>query len=100
MYVIVEFVEALPAHLTPLRQSLVSLAHALLEKRLGCLTFDIGQDEMDSMSFLIYQVYTNKAAYVAHTELPEYAAHRSAADPWTRTRRHLTYELVSRAGNA
>jgi len=100
MYVVVEFVESVEEHRASLRQSLIMLSRAMLEKKLGCLFFDVGQDELDGGSFLIYQVYSSKAAYVAHVELPDYAEHRRAADPWTATRRHLSYELISRAGVA
>ena len=100
MYIVVEFVESEREHRASVRQALVMLSRTLLEKKLGCLMFDVGQDEMDGGSFLIYQVYTSKAAYTAHIELPEYANHRVATDPWTHSRRHLSYELVSGAGIA
>ena len=100
MYVVVEFVEAKREHRASLRQTLILLARAMTDKKLGCLTFDVGQDEMDGGSFMIYQIYTSRAAYVAHLELPEYAEHRLAADPWTITRRHLSYEMISGAGIA
>jgi len=100
MYVVVEFVESMREHRGALRQSLILLSRAVLEKKLGCLVFDVGQDEMDDGSFLIYQVYSSKAAYITHVELPDYAEHRRAADPWTATRRHLSYELISKAGVA
>lgn len=100
MYVVVEFVESENEHRASLRQSLIMLSRAMLEKKLGCLMFDVGQDEMDRGSFLVYQVYATKAAYVTHLELPDYAQHRLLADPWTATRRHLSYELISGAGIA
>ncbi len=100
MYVVVEFVDAEREHRASVRQTLLLLGRALTEKKLGCLTFDVGQDEMDGGSFLVYQIYTSKAAYVTHLELLEYAEHRLVADPWTVTRRHLSYELISGAGIA
>jgi quinol monooxygenase YgiN len=100
MYVVVEFVDAEREHRASVRQTLLLLARIMTDKKLGCLTFDIGQDEMDGGAFLVYQVYTSKAAYVTHLELPEYAEHRLVVDPWTVTRRHLSYELISGAGIA
>ncbi len=100
MYLVVEFVEAEREHRASLRQALMVLGRTLSDKKLGCLHFDVGQDELDGGSFLLYQVYTTKAAYVAHLELSEYAEHRLLADPWTHTRRHLSYELISGAGIA
>ena len=100
MYVVVEFVEAHRDQRASVRQALLLLARQLVDKKLGCLTFEVGQDEVDGGSYLLYQVYVSKAAYVAHLELPDYAQHREQTDPWTATRRHLSYELISGAGVA
>lgn len=100
MYIVVEFVEAVREHRASLRQALMVLARAISDKKLGCLQFDVSLDEMDGGSFLLYQVYTSKAAYVANLELPEYGEHRLVADGWTHTRRHLSYELICGTGMA
>lgn len=100
MYVVVEFVEADAAHRAGMRQALLVLSRSLLEKKLGCREFDVAQDDLDGSAFLLYQVYDSKAAHVTHMELPDYADHRLLVDPWIKTRRHLTYELISGAGLA
>ena len=41
---------------------------------------------------------TTQAAYLAHRELPHYAEFRILADPWTRSRRVLTYDAVALSG--
>jgi len=50
--------------------------------------------------FLLYQLYEDEAAYRTHRELPHYADFRLLTDPWTRSRRVLTYESVTLAGDA
>lgn len=100
MYVVVEFLEAVPASRGQLRTAVLLLARQTVEKKIGCHHFDVGQDEVDGGAFLVYQVYDSKAAYLAHLERPEYAEHRVLVDPWVRTRRNLTYELISGAGIA
>ena len=100
MYVVVEFIESQPAHKAALRQALGVLARQMLDKKLGCLVFDVASDEFDEAAFLLYQVFASKAAHVAHVELPDYADHRMLVDPWTRTRRQLTYELFAGSRNA
>ena len=100
MYIVVEFVESQKQHQPALRQALLLFARSVMDRKLGCLMFDVGQDEVDRGSFLIYQVYTSKASYTAHIEMPEFADHRALCDPWTSTRRHLTYELISGSGVA
>lgn len=100
MHVVVEFIEAEPQHRIAMRQTLLFLARTTLEKRRGCLNFDVGQDSIDGTSFLLYQVYESREAYTEHLELPEYAEHRLLVEPWTRSRRILTYDHVSHGGVA
>ena len=100
MYVVVEFIEADTSHRAGMRQALLVFSRMMLEKKLGCREYEVAQDDLDGSSFLLYQVYETKAAHVAHLELPDYAEHRLLVDPWIKTRRHLTYELISGAGLA
>jgi quinol monooxygenase YgiN len=100
MFTVVEFLEGAPAQRASLRQALILFAHAMQTRKLGCHQFDIGQDDIDGNSYLVYQVYETKAAHLAHLELPIYAEHRLLVDPWIATRRTLTYELVSAGGVA
>ena len=98
MYVVVEFLDVDRDHRATLRSSLVLFAHAMLGCSLGCRTFDVSQDDLDGSAFLLYQRYDSKEAHRAHLELAEFAEHRLVVDKWVRTRRSLTYELVSHAG--
>ena len=100
MYVVVEFLDADPGHRSALRAALVMHAHAMLTKSPGCHAFDVSQDDLDGSAFLLYQRFDSKPAYVTHLEQPGYAEHRALVDPWVRTRRSLTYELISEAGVA
>jgi autoinducer 2-degrading protein len=100
MHIVVEFVEAHPGHVVALRGALQFLARMTIEKKRGCRQFDVGQDSIDGSTFLIYQIYETREAYTEHLELPEYADHRILSDPWIKTRRILTYDLVSHGGSA
>lgn len=94
MHIVCEFIEAEPQHRTALRAALVFLARTTLDKRRGCARFDVGSDDLDGTGFLLYQVYESRACYLEHLELPEYAEHRVLTDPWTKTRRLLSYEML------
>jgi len=100
MYVVVEFLDADPAHRVALRTSLVMFAHAALTGTSGCVAFDVGQDDLDGSAFLLYRRFEDKAAYSASLESPAYLAHRAQVDPWIKTRRTLTYESLTEAGVA
>ena len=100
MHVIIEFVEAKPEHRAALRTTLLLRAHSVLDQKIGCHQFDISEDDLEDTSFLLYQVFENRAAYRSHLEMQEYAEHRLLVDRWIKTRRTLQYDLISEAGVA
>jgi (4S)-4-hydroxy-5-phosphonooxypentane-2,3-dione isomerase len=100
MHVVVEFLDIEPAHRVVARHAIVLYTRAALAKAMGCRQFDVAQDDVDGHSVLLYQIYESKAAHTAHLELPEYAEHRLLVDPWIRSRRILTYSLLSSASLA
>ena len=65
----------------------------------GSPKVDISVDPLEGASCLLYQVYEDEAAYLAHRELPHYADFRVLTDPWVRTRRVLTYQAVALQGS-
>jgi autoinducer 2-degrading protein len=94
MHVVVVFLEAERGSEAELRDALRRHARTCLEKEPGCHRYDVSIDPVDGSAFLLYQIYDDEAAYLAHRELPHYAEFRTLADPWTRRRRVLTYEGV------
>ena len=100
MYIVVEFLEAVATQRANVRMSVLMLSRAMVDKKLGCHTFEVGQDDLDGSSFLLYQVYASQSAYTTHLELPDYGEHRLLVDPWIKSRRTLTYEMISDAGLA
>jgi autoinducer 2-degrading protein len=100
MYVVVEFVEAEPSHRASLRNALLFWARTTLERDRGCQRMDVSQDDIDGTTFLIYQVFDSKDAYMRHMEMTEYAEHRILTEPWTKSRRMLAYDLISHGGTA
>ena len=100
MLVVVVFLEAERGREAEMRAALRAHAKACLEHEPGCQRYDISVDPLEGASFLLYQVYEDEAAYLAHRELPHYADFRILTDPWVRTRRVLTYEAVALQGSA
>ncbi len=94
MFVVVVFLEAERGQQDDLRTALITYARMCVEREPGCRRFDVCLDPVDGTAFLLYQVYDDEAAYLQHRELPHYADFRILADPWTRSRRVLTYEGV------
>jgi autoinducer 2-degrading protein len=95
MHVVVVFLEAKGGRQEELSAALRRHALMSLEAEPGCLRYDISVDPIDGSAFLLYQIYDDEAAYLAHRELPHYADFRVLTDPWVRSRRVLTYRGVS-----
>jgi autoinducer 2-degrading protein len=95
MHVVVVFLEAEPGRQSELSDALVVYSKICLEREPGCERYDVSLDPVDSASFLLYQIYENEAAYLAHRELPHYADFKILIDPWTRSRRVLTYQAIA-----
>ena len=100
MLVVVVFLEAHGGRQEELRDALRVHAKICLDREPGCQRYDISVDPLEGASFLLYQVYTDEAAYLAHRELPHYADFRILTDPWVLTRRVLTYQSVALQGTA
>jgi (4S)-4-hydroxy-5-phosphonooxypentane-2,3-dione isomerase len=98
MFVVVVFLEAEAGRNGELSNALRFHAKTCLEREEGCHRFDISVDPLEGTSFLLYEVYVDEAAYLAHRELPHYADFRVLTDPWVRTRRVLTYRAVALEG--
>ena len=95
MQVVVVFLEAHPGRREELRNALRAHAKACEEREAGCHRYDISEDPLEGGTFLLYQIYTDEAAYLAHRELPHYADFRSLTDAWVVSRRVLTYRSVA-----
>ncbi len=100
MHVVVVFMEAERGRQDDMRTALIDYAQTCLEREPGCRRYDVCLDPVEGTSFLLYQIYDDEAAYLAHRELPHYAEFRTLVDPWTRSRRVLTYEAVALSATA
>jgi autoinducer 2-degrading protein len=99
MHVVVVFLEAEDGRQWELGEALLVHARMCLDREPGCRRYDISSDPLEGSSFLLYQVYVDEAAYLAHRELPHYADFRLLTDPWTKSRRVLTYKAIALAGS-
>ncbi len=95
MFVVVVFLEALAGRAEELSEALRRHAKTCLEREPGCHRYDISADPLEGSAFLLYQIYADEAAYLAHREMPHYADIRFLSDPWVRSRRVLTYKAIA-----
>ena len=95
MFVVVVFVEGKREHRSALREALLMQARTTVEEEPRCHRFDVSADPVDSASFLIYAVFDSLAAHKAHQETQPYANYAILTEPWTKSKRVLTYDLIS-----
>lgn len=95
MHVVVVFMEVERGRQDDVREALESYAETCVDREPGCIRYDVSADPVEGTAFLLYQVYDDEAAYLAHREMPHYAQFRTLTDPWTRSRRVLTYEAIT-----
>jgi quinol monooxygenase YgiN len=99
MFVAVVFIEGKREHRTALRDTLLFHARLVTEKVPRCRRVDVSVDPVDSASFLIYAVFDDEAAYKAYQETQQYADVAILIEPWTASRRVLTYELIAESSS-
>ncbi len=97
MFAVLVFLEAKPEHREKLEPILLVNARNSLDRETGCRRFDVMRDPVDPNGFALYEVYVDAAAHRQHLELPHYAEYRLLVDPWIKSRRVLTYEVIERA---
>ena len=100
MYVVVVFLEAKNGRQDALRRALLQHALNSLEREVGCKRYEVCLDPVEPLAFLLYELFADAAAYNTHRELPHYAEFRVLTDPWIRSRRVLTYEMITGSGSA
>ena len=91
MYVVVVFLEVKPARIEVFREHMKHWARRVMETEPGCLQFDVNEDPELPGSFLLYEVYTDEAAFKAHGETPQFAEHMQVIKDWLSSRKRLTY---------
>jgi autoinducer 2-degrading protein len=95
MHVVVVFHEVERERQEAMREALIAYAQTCVEREEGCRRYDVCLDPVEAGAFLLFQVYDDEAAYLAHREMPHYAHFRILTDPWTRSRRVLTYKALT-----
>lgn len=65
-------------------------------KEPGVLRFDVLQNDSDPNEFVLYEVYANEAATLAHKETPHYRTWKEAIEPMlAEPRSSSSYSLIA-----
>jgi len=82
MYVLTVEVEIDPAHVEDYRGVIVQQARISKEREPGCLVFDVARSPDSATRFLLYEVYTDRAAFDFHVQQPHSQQNGASTKPW------------------
>jgi autoinducer 2-degrading protein len=68
---------------------------AARETEPGCKTFDILVDAKDPTSMMLYEVYTNEAAFEAHQQTPHFKKYLDTALQWLDSRERQVFRRAA-----
>jgi (4S)-4-hydroxy-5-phosphonooxypentane-2,3-dione isomerase len=69
-------------------------AEASVREEPGCLRFDVCSVAEDPNRFVLYELYTDAAAFAAHKASPHFAQWRTVADQVVRSQVNTSGELL------
>jgi len=95
MFVVVVFLEVKPSRLEAFREAMLRHARRSMELEPGCMQFDVCEDPELAGSYLLYEVYSDEAAYEAHRQSQHYGEQTELIKDWVLSRKRLTYKMIS-----
>lgn len=78
---IVVTAEVKPENFEALMHAMKTVARASLGNEPGCLQFDILTDQVEPSKLMLYEVYADEAASLAHQQTPHFQAFIEAGVP-------------------
>jgi quinol monooxygenase YgiN len=94
MYVITVKFTVNPAHLPAFREAVVAQAKNSLEQEAGCRQFDVSVAENNPCIVLLYEIYSDRAAFDAHLETEHFRAFDQLVTPWVTNKVVNSWEMV------
>jgi quinol monooxygenase YgiN len=82
MYVLVVTVDIKPGLKDRFIEAMLDDARGSVRKEPGCVRFDVVQDEERPDRIYLYEVYTDRAAFDAHTQTPHFLRWRDTVKEW------------------
>ena len=83
-YVVTVLFDVEPAHWAPFLEAVRAQAANSLSAEEACLRFDVCLPNDDRHTVLLYEIYTQEAAFRAHLETDHFRTFDAAVAPWVR----------------
>ena len=94
MFVVSVIFDIEPISRDRFRRAILANARTSLAEESGCLRFDVAEDEATGR-FILWEVYTDKAAFDAHVATQHFEAFDRIVASWVRAKAVETFHLVS-----
>ena len=91
MYVVIVEFTAQPGHAEDFKRRVRQQANDSLEQEPGCRVFDVCIDPERDNFVLLYEVYTDRAAFDAHLASPHFADFDECVRGWIDAKKISTY---------
>jgi len=94
----VEF-DVVPEKFAEFRTAMFTNARASVADEPGCLRFDVLDAAASPSRILLYEIYTDEAAFKAHLEAPHFKVFDKLTGPWLQ-RKSITFATVTQIAKA
>ena len=94
MYVVIVEFTAQPGHAEDFKRRVRQQANDSLEQEPGCRVFDVCIDPERDNFVLLYEVYTDRAAFDAHLSSAHFADFEASVRHWVVDKEVRTYQKI------
>ena len=94
MFAVLVHIEVYPDHLEAFRAAMMENARASLRDEVGCHRFDVAFDAKRPEAIMLYELYSDAAAFETHMSMPHYAQFQELAGPMVRHKSVETWDEV------
>ncbi len=84
----------IPEHCAQFRQAVLQQAQNSVEKEPWCHQFDVCTIPDRPNSFLLYETYDDRAAFVKHRETPHFADFNQTVAPWVESKEVGIWDIL------
>jgi (4S)-4-hydroxy-5-phosphonooxypentane-2,3-dione isomerase len=82
MYVVIVEFEIVPVHVSAFKSRVLQQARDSLALETDCNVFDVCEDSTASTHILLYEIYSDGAAFEHHLQTPHFKAFDTEVAPW------------------
>jgi quinol monooxygenase YgiN len=94
MWVVVVEFRVRPERVQAFHEAIVSNARESVNNETGCRQFDVCTDPADPMTFFLYEVYDDAAAFDAHLRSPHFLQMNAQVAGWVESKAVRTLQRV------